>query len=486
MSTIEPQPKRQKISDEISRKLDRIERHNQRIKPIPFNDLYELSEDIGNHICALRISDKELDDTTFSYFIDNLPNLSKLIIEKCENISHQILDILPNLPGLTALHVRDCSEILNNHQLYKFVKRQTQLSVLEIEEECKDENKSFTATKLSNESIFSNISINGSCAITDKKLNSIIKKLPNLTKLKIAGCLQITEKSISLLPNHPTLLQLEIKDCHSSIKNGIVNFQKGHDNPDQVNIFSVPSDIWKQIMSYLNMKAINNFVTNKSSYQIFAEERISRLDAGEIRFVRFEYLPPYFYDIIINKFTSLSKFSPHHDHGEHFYECLPFLTNLYDLDLSYCEINDSSLKYLKTLTRLTHLNLYKNNTKRKRNEIDFNNITDAGLRLIAHLTNLNKISDLFNVEKQTNLKYLSLAHNRIEDEALDSISSLKNLTKLNISDNPISIIGLKKLFSLTNLTMLNIVQTTAAGDALQIREFISLLSSHPSGFFVKL
>ena len=95
------------------------------------------------------------------------------------------------------------------------------------------------------------------------------------------------------------------------------------------------------------------------------------------------------------------------------------LTNLEDLNLWSCNIDDTGLKYLKGMTKLKRLNL------------DKCNITDDGLK---------------ELEPLKNLEFLHIGSTQVTDDGLEHLTGLKKLTQLVVTYLPeVSRDGVEKL-----------------------------------------
>jgi small GTP-binding protein len=135
------------------------------------------------------------------------------------------------------------------------------------------------------------------------------------------------------------------------------------------------------------------------------------------------------------------------------------------LDLNYNQITDYS--FLKDLTNLTNLNLYKNQitdisflkdlTKLTTLILNNNQITDYSfLKNLTNLTHLdlsnNQITDYSFLKDFTKLTHLDLSNNQITDYSF--LKDLTNLTYLDLRNNQITDISFLK--DLTNLTYLDL------------------------------
>jgi hypothetical protein len=134
------------------------------------------------------------------------------------------------------------------------------------------------------------------------------------------------------------------------------------------------------------------------------------------------------------------------------------------LSLFYCNISNSSLRHLSSLTNLEVLNL------------DSREIGDNGL---FHLRSLQKLKslDIFSgritdsgcshIAKIKSLESLELCGGGISDVGCTTLASLENLTNLNLSQNErITNRGAAALAALSNLKALNLSNTRVNSGAL--------------------
>jgi internalin A len=144
------------------------------------------------------------------------------------------------------------------------------------------------------------------------------------------------------------------------------------------------------------------------------------------------------------------------------------LKNLTRLSLEHCkQYTDVGLKEVAKLKSLTYL------------QLDYAKITDVGLTEVAKLNNLTELwvsyiaitdaglEELAKLEKLTKLIPYQSGH-YITVAGYKEMAKLKNLTRLDLGYHPINDAGLKELAKLKNLTSLNLNycrQTTKAGVA---------------------
>ena len=124
------------------------------------------------------------------------------------------------------------------------------------------------------------------------------------------------------------------------------------------------------------------------------------------------------------------------------------LKNLTRLSLEHCkQYTDVSLKEVAKLKNLTYL------------QLDYAKITDVGLKEVAKLNNLTELW----------VSYIDITDEGLKEIAkLKKLTKLKNLTRLDLGYHKITDDGLKELAKLENLTSLNLNycrQTTKAGVA---------------------
>lgn len=129
------------------------------------------------------------------------------------------------------------------------------------------------------------------------------------------------------------------------------------------------------------------------------------------------------------------------------------LNELEILNLEYIDKIYNNFSYLKNFTKLIDLKI----------ELINNNEVHGQFNFLNELTNLKSLSidakikdsDLINLDKLINLKYLYLPYcNNITDIGLNYISNLTNLKILNLSYCNITINGLSKLHKLKLLKLL--------------------------------
>ena len=138
-------------------------------------------------------------------------------------------------------------------------------------------------------------------------------------------------------------------------------------------------------------------------------------------------------------------------------------------------ITDTGLSYLRSLTKLSLLDLYGNKitdtglihlTKMNRLEhldLSLTHVTDSGLRHLRSLKNLERLELIFTE---------GFAGPKISDEGLRHIGSLENLKSLCLIGANVSDVGLEQIAVLTELRLLNLVDTgitSAAANSLQQR-----------------
>lgn len=99
-------------------------------------------------------------------------------------------------------------------------------------------------------------------------------------------------------------------------------------------------------------------------------------------------------------------------------------------------------------------------------DLDLAHVTNAGLRQIGHLTNLERldmsdtlVSDISALRKCSKLIWLGLGSTRITDRDLEHIKHFPNLETLNIGGTNITDAGLARLKHLKKLRQLNLVDT---------------------------
>ena len=149
---------------------------------------------------------------------------------------------------------------------------------------------------------------------------------------------------------------------------------------------------------------------------------------------------------------------------------LKSLMTLESLNLSGTRITDAGLANLRTLTRLTDLELPKSK-----------DITDAGLGNLAALTELRTLilddsgvhgEGLKHLQRMTKLSRLSLRNTPADDDALAIIGSFESLGNLDLAGTKITDEGLSKLKTLSHLSWLDLYDTQitrAGGERLHVK-----------------
>ena len=123
------------------------------------------------------------------------------------------------------------------------------------------------------------------------------------------------------------------------------------------------------------------------------------------------------------------------------------------IELTDTNVTDAGLKELASLTNLSSLNLSQTQ------------VTDAGLKELAHFKNLRilhlwrtQVTDagLTNLAPLTNLYVLDLNSTQVTDAGLKNLAPLTNLGVLSLPETKVTNAGLKELASHTNLSVLDL------------------------------
>ena len=140
------------------------------------------------------------------------------------------------------------------------------------------------------------------------------------------------------------------------------------------------------------------------------------------------------------------------------------LTNLELLDLNGTQVTDAGLKELAHFKNLRILNLWRTQ------------VTDAGLKKLAPLTNLElldlngtQVTDagLKELAHFKNLRILHLWRTQVTDAGLTNLAPLTNLYVLDLNSTQVTDAGLKNLAPLTNLGVLSLPETKVTNAGLK-------------------
>uniref|UniRef100_A0A7S4AJR3 F-box/LRR-repeat protein 15-like leucin rich repeat domain-containing protein n=1 Tax=Pseudo-nitzschia australis TaxID=44445 RepID=A0A7S4AJR3_9STRA len=258
------------------------------------------------------------------------------------------------------------------------------------------------------------LDLNGCFNIGSQSLGNMLATLKNLTNLDVSYCPGILRSSWQ--GKIKSLKTLDV--CYSAVRDSHIARLIDLPELEEINLDSCPIGDWS--ISHL---ADNDVVPNLLSLDL-ADTDLS--DLGMIK---------------IAKFKKLKR-----------------------LSLFYCNLTNSSLRHLESLSSLEVLNL------------DSRDIGDNGLMHLWSLQNLKSL-DIFSgrvtdrgcahISKIKSLESLELCGGGISDEGCFALATLENLVTLNLSQNErITNRGAEALAALSKLKALNLSNTHVSSGAL--------------------
>jgi Leucine-rich repeat (LRR) protein len=236
-----------------------------------------------------------------------------------------------------------------------------------------------------------------------------IKDLKQLELLDLQDCNQPTEKGLVILQGFPKLRHLRL--WGPNINDRVLSYLRG---AKELRVLSleqctgVTADGLEHIRGLTNLTEVALFgATGLNDAAIAKLSGLTKMQKLDLRQLPITSLAlSYLKDMKDLRVLDLSETAAVGNEG---LEHIRGLTNLEDLNLWSCQIDDGGLVHLAGMKKLKRLNL------------DKCNITDEGLKHLAGLTNL---------------EYLHLGSTQVTDAGLEHLQGLKNLRHLVVTFLP--------------------------------------------------
>jgi len=345
--------------------------------------------------------------------IGNLIQMKRLDLSQCDLITDAGLEELKHLENVEELSLGWCRSITDQGIEILTIQhgRSENLRILSLARvPITDAGVQYLGKLL----VLEELDLNGCSNIGSFSLGNMMAKLTKLTSLDVSYCPGILRSSWQGKINSLKILDA----CYSAVRDSHLSRLTDLPALEELNFDSCPISDWS--ISHL---ADNNVVPNLVSLDL-ADTDLS--DLGMIK---------------IAKFKKLKR-----------------------LSLFYCNLTNSSLQHLSSLSNLEILNL------------DSRDIGDDGLFHLRSLQNLKSL-DIFSgrvtdygcshIAKIKSLESLELCGGVVGDTGCAALATLENLVTLNLSQNErITNMGAAALAALSKLKALNLSNTQVNSGAL--------------------